>query len=49
MNIGGYQEWAEEIDSLAIRRHLEELCRYEKLSGEPDALRAVRYIQGEIV
>lgn len=48
MNIGGYQEWAEEIDSLAIRRHLEELCRYEKLSGEPDALRAVRYIQGEM-
>lgn len=48
MNIGGYQEWTEEIDSLAIRRHLEELCQYEKLSGEPDALRAVRYIQGKM-
>ena len=45
MDINTYKNWIREIDSLAIRRHLEEFCQYEKLSGEPDALRAVRYIE----
>lgn len=48
MDINTYKNWIREIHSLAIRRHLEEFCQYEKLSGEPDALRAVRYIEQEL-
>lgn len=48
MDISSYQKWIKEIDTRTMRRHLEEFCQYEKLSGEPDALRAVRYIEREL-
>ena len=38
----------DEIDGSNMDRHLRELSSYEKLSGEPEAFRAARYIENEL-